>query len=188
MSLGSAGQKPCTTKMQGSSSPAQGSSSVRQGSISMAQRWSAVAQGSWLVAQGFSPAIAILALAVASACAPKVKYTPPTVEIAPAFRENADWKTAQPADDQLRGNWWELFGDADLNALEQQIEVSNQTLRAAEAQFAQARALVRGTRANLFPTVDVVPSATRGEASGNRLASSVHRAGNDFILPVDVNY
>ena len=61
----------------------------------------------------------------------------------------------------LRGNWWELFGDPELNALEQQIDVSNQTLKAAAAQFAQARALVRGTRANLFPTVDVAPSASR---------------------------
>jgi NodT family efflux transporter outer membrane factor (OMF) lipoprotein len=140
------------------------------------------------VAQAVRPAC-IIAAVLASACAPKVKkYAPPAVEIAPAYRENADWKTAQPADDQLRGNWWELFGDADLNALEEQIDVSNQTLRAAEAQFAQARALVRGARANLFPTVDVVPSAARAEASGNRLASSVHRAGNDFVLPVDVTY
>jgi NodT family efflux transporter outer membrane factor (OMF) lipoprotein len=123
-----------------------------------------------------------------SACAPTVKYVQPTVEVAPAFRENADWKTAQPADDVLRGNWWELFGDADLNALEQQIDVSNQTLKAAEAQFAQARALVRGTRATLFPTVDFSPSAARAEASGNRPASNIHQAANDFVLPVDVSY
>jgi NodT family efflux transporter outer membrane factor (OMF) lipoprotein len=123
-----------------------------------------------------------------SACAPKVKYVQPTVEIAPAFRENADWKTAQPADDALRGNWWELFGDPDLNALEQQIDVSNQTLKAAAAQYAQARALVRGTRATLFPTVDFSPSAVRAEASGNRPASNIHQAASDFVLPVDVSY
>ena len=51
----------------------------------------------------------------------------------------------------LRGTWWELFGDPELNALEPQIDVSNQNLKAADAQFAQARALVRGTRAGLFP-------------------------------------
>jgi NodT family efflux transporter outer membrane factor (OMF) lipoprotein len=88
----------------------------------------------------------------------------------------------------LRGNWWELFGDPDLNALEQQIDVSNQTLKAADAQFAQARALLRGTRATLFPTVDFSPSAARAEASGNRPASSIHQAANDFVLPVDVSY
>jgi NodT family efflux transporter outer membrane factor (OMF) lipoprotein len=130
----------------------------------------------------------VLALLAISACAPKVKYVPPTVEVAPAFRENADWKTAQPADDALRGNWWELFGDPDLNALEQQIDVSNQTLKAADARFAQARALFRATRASLFPTVDVLPSAVRAEPSGNRPASNVHQAANDFVLPVDVSY
>jgi NodT family efflux transporter outer membrane factor (OMF) lipoprotein len=129
--------------------------------------------------------IALLAL---SACAPKTTYVRPTVEIAPAFRESADWKPAQPADDVLRGNWWELYGDPELNALEAQIDVSSQTLKAAAAQFAQARALVRGTRANLYPTVDVVPSAVRSESSGNRAASTFHQAANDFILPIDVSY
>ena len=139
------------------------------------------------VVQAFRPAV-VAALVTVTACAPKVKYVQPTVEIAPTFRENADWKTAQPADDVLRGNWWELFGDPDLNALEQQIDVSNQTLRAAAAQYAQARALVRGTRATLFPTVDFSPSAGRAEASGNRPASNIHQAANDFVLPVDATY
>jgi NodT family efflux transporter outer membrane factor (OMF) lipoprotein len=130
----------------------------------------------------------VLVLLAASACAPKTKYVTPAVDVAPAFRENADWKTAQPADDTIRGKWWELYGDAELNALQQQIEVSNQTLRAAAAQYAQARALVRGARANLFPTVDVVPSAVRAESSGNRPASTFHQATNDFILPVEVSY
>jgi NodT family efflux transporter outer membrane factor (OMF) lipoprotein len=133
------------------------------------------------------PAV-IVALMAVSACAPKAKYVTPTVELAPAFRENADWKAAQPADEALRGDWWELFGDPVLNGLESQIDVSNQTLRAAEAQFAQARAIVRSTRANLFPTVDVVPSAARAQQSGNRPASTFHQAGNDFILPVEVSY
>ena len=137
--------------------------------------------------QGFRPAV-LAAVVALSACAPTVKYVQPTVEIAPAFRENTEWKTAQPSDDLLRGNWWELFGDPDLNALEQQIDVSNQTLRAADAQFAQARALVRGTRANLFPTVDVAPSVTRSQASGNRPGSTFHQAANDFILPVEVSW
>jgi NodT family efflux transporter outer membrane factor (OMF) lipoprotein len=139
------------------------------------------------VVQAFRPA-AVLALLAVSACAPKTKYVVPTVDVAPAFRENADWKPAQPGDEALRGNWWELFNDPDLNALEQQIELSSQTLREAEAQFAQARAIVRGTRASLFPTVDLTPSAVRAQPSGNRPASTFHQAGNDFLLPVDVTY
>ena len=137
--------------------------------------------------QAFRPAVLAAVIAL-SGCAPKVKYVQPTVEVAPAFRENAEWKPAQPADDLLRGNWWELFGDPDLNALQQQIDVSNQTLRAADAQFAQARALVRGARANLFPTVDVAPAATRSQSSGSRPASTFHQAANDFILPVEVSW
>jgi NodT family efflux transporter outer membrane factor (OMF) lipoprotein len=139
------------------------------------------------VAQGFSPAI-IVALLALSACAPKAMYVKPTVELAPEFRGTADWKVAQPGDETLRGRWWELFSDPELNALEEQIDVSNQTLKAADAQFAQARAIVRGTRAGLFPTVDAIPSASRAETSGNRPSSTLHRAANDFILPVDVSY
>jgi NodT family efflux transporter outer membrane factor (OMF) lipoprotein len=123
-----------------------------------------------------------------SACAPKTKYVPPTVDVAPAFRENADWKPAQPADAMLRGNWWEMFNDPDLNALEEQVDVSNQTLRAAAAQFEQARALARGSRANLFPTVDFTPSVGRSQPSGNRAATPFHLATNDFLLPVDATW
>ena len=136
------------------------------------------------VAQG-----SILAICVAaSACAPTAKYVAPTADVAPAFRENADWKTAQPGDEALRGAWWELFGDPDLNALEQQIDVSNQTLKAAAAQFAQARAIVRGTRAGLFPQVNATPSVSRAEGSGNRPSTTLHQAASDFILPVDASY
>ena len=134
-----------------------------------------------------TPAVAI-ALVMLAACAPTTKYAAPAVEGAPAFRENADWKIAQPGDQTLRGTWWELFGDPELNALEQQIDLSNQTLKAADAQFAQARAIVRGTRAALFPQVDAVPSVSRGEQSGNRPSSTIHRAANDFALPIDASY
>ena len=77
----------------------------------------------------------VVALLVASACAPKTRYVTPTVDVAPAFRENATWKVAAPGDEMLRGAWWELFDDPELNALEQQIDLSNQTLKAAAAQI-----------------------------------------------------
>ena len=103
----------------------------------------------------------MVAIFTISACAPRTKYVVPAVDAVPAFKENANWKIAQPGDEALRGAWWELFGDPDLNALEQQIDVSNQTLKAADAQFAQARALVRGTRSDLFPQVSANPSISR---------------------------
>ena len=137
-----------------------------------------------LAAQGVSLAI-VLAI---SACAPRLKYLAPTADAAPAFRENADWKTAQPGDEALRGTWWELFADPDLSALEQQIDVSNQTLKAAAAQFAQARAIVRGTRAGLFPQLNATASVSRAEGSGNRPSTTLHQAANDFILGADASY
>jgi len=124
----------------------------------------------------------------AVACAPKTKYVAPTVEVAPAFKESAGWKTAEPRDADLRGRWWELFGDPQLNDLEAGIDVSNQTIRAAEAQFAQARALVRGARANLYPQAGVGPSIAAAQPSGNRAISSFHDVYADFLLPASVSY
>ena len=139
------------------------------------------------VARGFAPAI-VIALAALSACAPKVKYVPPAVEAPTAFRENENWKVAQPSDALLRGDWWVLFDDADLDALEQQVDVSNQNLKAAEAQFAAARALVRGARANRFPQVSVGPSIAAERQSGTRAVSTFHDVYADFLLPGYVSY
>src|ERR1700739_1543626 len=56
------------------------------------------------------------------------------------FREAAQWNTAQPADQSLRGKWWEIFGDPQLNSLEEQLTVSNQNLKVPEARLPEARA------------------------------------------------
>src|SRR5947207_1119978 len=79
------------------------------------------------------------------------KYRKPTVQTPAAYKEQgpvvsqqeAGWKTAQPSDQTTRGKWWETFNDPQLNALEEQVNISNQNLKVAEAQFRQARALVR---------------------------------------------
>ncbi len=123
-----------------------------------------------------------------SACAPKVKYAAPIVETPAAFRENGNWKTAQPSDAMLRGDWWTLFDDPQLDSLEQQIDVSNQNLKAAEAQFLAARALVRGTRSQLFPQVSAGPSIGAAQPSGTRAISNYHDTYTDLLLPVYVSY
>jgi NodT family efflux transporter outer membrane factor (OMF) lipoprotein len=141
------------------------------------------------VAQVFRSALIAALLLASAACAQKVKYVTPVAEVAPAFKENADWKAAQPSDAELRGNWWELFGDADLSALEDRVDVSNQNLKAAEAQFAQARAILRGTRSNLYPTVTASPSIVRERQSPNRaIGSAIRGSYGDFLLPADVSY
>ncbi len=85
-------------------------------------------------------AIAVLQL---SGCTVGPKYHPPVVQTPPAYKEMGDWKPAQPNDQNLGGNWWTMFQDPQLDALELQVNVSNQNLKAAEAQYQQSRAVLR---------------------------------------------
>ena len=106
----------------------------------------------------------------------------------PAFKENADWKPANPVDQSVRGNWWEVFHDPQLNDLESQIEVSNQTLRAQQARFLQARAAVAIAGSGRYPLVTTAPSIVVGRQSGNRPNATIHTSNTDFVLPVDFSY
>jgi NodT family efflux transporter outer membrane factor (OMF) lipoprotein len=81
---------------------------------------------------------------------------------------NGSWKQAQPSDAQIKGNWWELYGDTQLNALEEKIAVSNQTLKAATEQYLQAREQVQVARASYYPTLGVGPSVSRTSESNNQ--------------------
>ena len=137
--------------------------------------------------RGARAAAALLALAC-TACAPKIKYEAPAAPTAPEFKENADWKPAQPRDADVRGPWWDVFGDATLASLEQRVDVSNQTLKIAEAQFAQARALVRGARANRFLQVTAAPSASTARSSANRAVATFHDPFTDIVVPLDASY
>jgi NodT family efflux transporter outer membrane factor (OMF) lipoprotein len=103
----------------------------------------------------------------------------------------SNWKTAQPSDQNLGGNWWEIFQDSQLNTLEQQISVSNQNLKAAVAQYQQARAALRYIRADYYPTLTAGASATREKYSKNRSPHSSSFNGitfNDFSFPVQLSY
>jgi NodT family efflux transporter outer membrane factor (OMF) lipoprotein len=88
-------------------------------------------------------------------------------ELPPPSPPNGSWKQAQPSDGQLKGNWWELYGDPQLNALEKKVAVSNQTLKAAMEQYFEAREQVRITRANYYPTLAAGPSISRVRESNN---------------------
>ena len=102
---------------------------------------------------------------------PNFKEAPP-----PEFKEANQFKVGEPRDDTIRGKWWEIYNDSQLNAFEEQVLVSNQNILQAEAQFREARAAIRITRSNLFPTVGVGASVTRARSSGNR------GVGNGFVL------
>lgn len=139
--------------------------------------------------------VAQLLLAVAiimslAGCAVGPKYKTPLVPTPPAYKEIGDWKTAQPNDQNLGGNWWEIFQDPQLNTLEQQVNVSNQNLKAAVAQYQQSRAAVRQARADYYPTVTASPSLGRQQYSSNQAPPTLNNGltFNDFAIPINVSY
>jgi NodT family efflux transporter outer membrane factor (OMF) lipoprotein len=123
-------------------------------------------------------------LLLSSACMIGPKYHRPSVPAPPGFKEElpAGWKEAQPNDGALRGQWWKVYDDPRLDALEGQVSISNQNVLAAEAQFREARAAVRIARAGQFPTVTAALSTTR---SGTGAAPGAH---NVHTLSIDVGY
>src|SRR6202162_2349876 len=139
---------------------------------------------SWLVVL---PAIACFQIC---GCTVGPNYRRPAAEVPTAYKELGNWKEAQPNDQNLGGNWWEMFQDAQLNGLEAQVNVSNQNLKAAEAQYTQARALLRYQRADYFPTVTVDPISTRNRISNHRPASIVANGTtyNDYQIPFELSY
>ena len=116
-----------------------------------------------------SPSLSLSLLALLlGGCTVGPNYVRPTTDAPADYKESANFKAAQPSDDIAKGKWWEVYGDPQLNALEEQVAVSNQTLKAAQAQFAQARAAIRTVRAAYFPTVTGSASATGTRQSQNR--------------------
>jgi len=135
-------------------------------------------------------AFTILSMALFAGCAVGPNYKRPAAEVPATYKEAGNWKPAQPDEQNLGGNWWEMFHDPQLNALEEQVNVSNQNLKAAEAQYTQARALVRYNRADYFPTLSGGASATRNKISNNRPPSLITNGAtyNDFQIPFELSY
>ena len=150
-------------------------------------------------------------------CNPAPKYARPPAqtpaafkEIPPEFKEGSGWKIAQPGDEKLRANWWQLYNDPQLAGLEEQVQISNQTVLAAEANFRAARALVISIKSALAPTLTVGPSYSNSRSSstskGTRAAvqgsgttstgtttstssgTSTTGAVNNYSFPVDLSY
>ncbi len=118
------------------------------------------------------------------------KYARPSAPQPPEFKEAAGWQPAQPQDAALRGDWWAIYGDADLNAYEKQVEAANQNLKVAADNYAQAHAAVQGVRSNLFPFLGAGAGATRSRFSYNRATyfKGVPDQYNDFSLPLSVSW
>ena len=149
-----------------------------------------------LAAFAASPLVTLLL----SGCMVGPKYVKPTVPMAPdykeapaadAYKEGTTWQTAKPADTAQKGEWWTIFGDAQLNALEPQVAAANQNLKAAEARFREARALIKFNRAAMYPTISATPSAGGVKESANRPYFNKANASDgigDIVMPLDLNY
>jgi NodT family efflux transporter outer membrane factor (OMF) lipoprotein len=130
--------------------------------------------------------------ALVAGCTVGPNYKRPAALTPTAYKElapppsipNGTWKQAQPADQALRGKWWEIYNDTKLNALEEKVAISNQTLKAATEQYFSARAAVQVARANYYPTLSAGPSISRNRLSHNRPTSVPGSLSqyNDFSL------
>ena len=126
---------------------------------------------------------AVLVSLLCSGCSIGPKYQRPAAPAPVAFKEmagNGQWKMATPSDGLLKGKWWEIFGDPQLNRLEELVEVNNQNVKQAEAQFREARAIVLANHAAYYPSIGSGPSISQ-DYSG-------HRTSNTFSLPGTVSW
>jgi len=148
---------------------------------------------------------AIFALTLSGCVGPK--YRPPSPPpAAPTYKESTThfkavegWKVAQPNEGMLRGKWWEIFKDLELNALEEQLNIDNQNIKQFYANFMEARALIREARAQYFPVVTTAPAYSRSRSSGTLAGSGAARGATGvatftgqqstiYDLPVDITW
>ncbi len=148
-----------------------------------------------------------LLCAMLTGCTVGPKYHPPAIQAPPAYKEappatppasasqsqdNGNWTVAQPADEKIRGDWWAIFNDPELNDLEGQLNINNQTIKTYFENFMEARALVGEARAQYFPTINFGPSYSRARSSGNLGSTSTTanpgKESQIYALPLDVSW
>jgi NodT family efflux transporter outer membrane factor (OMF) lipoprotein len=158
--------------------------------------------------------VGLLLCVMLTGCTVGPKYHPPAIQPPPAFKEapppgptsnppqaqqsNAPkdnttetWTVAQPADAKIRGDWWAIFNEPELNDLESQLNINNQNLKLYFENYMEARALVGEARAQYFPTVNFGPSYSRAKSSGNLSSSSAFNTGQTsqiYSLPIDISW
>src|SRR6202451_2913454 len=145
-------------------------------------------------------ALSLLLSVMLSGCTVGPKYHPPAPPQPPSpdykesptqFKENEGWTVAQPSDSMLRGKWWEIFNDPELNALEEQLDINNQNIKEFFENFMEARAIVREARSQYFPTLSAAPSITHSRSSANLGASapaSTNLQSSLYSLPLEASW
>jgi NodT family efflux transporter outer membrane factor (OMF) lipoprotein len=134
--------------------------------------------------------ILVAVLALLAGCTVGPKYNKPPVDTPPAFKESEGWKVAQPSDGALKGKWWEMFNDAELNSLEEKVSISNQNVASSTAAYFAARDEVKEARSQLFPTVTVSPSIgnARQPLPANSTSTNQSAIQSSFSLPFDATW
>jgi NodT family efflux transporter outer membrane factor (OMF) lipoprotein len=139
-------------------------------------------------------------LFLTSACNVGPKYAKPVAPMAPAFKEAAPaaysqapdgtWQPAQPADAKLKGKWWEIFNEPELNVLEDQLNIDNQNIKQYFENFMAARAQVREARAGYFPTLTANPALTKTGTGGKANSTSASEANgiSNYSLPLEASW
>jgi NodT family efflux transporter outer membrane factor (OMF) lipoprotein len=128
-----------------------------------------------------------IVLIVLIGCSVGPDYTRPDVTVPADFKELKGWREAQPRDQEIRSKWWEAFGDQLLNSLEEQVNVSNQSIALAESQYRQAQAQVQLARSNYFPTLGAGASFTRtGQAGDASNTVNQHQVALNASWELDV--
>lgn len=135
-------------------------------------------------------------------CTVGPKYHRPAMQAPTAYKESpamvkntgadaGSWKVAEPQDAKLRGDWWEIFNEPELNALEEQLNINNQNIKQYFQNFMESRALVREARSHYFPTFGTTPSYNRQRSSANLRNSSTANVGTQstlYSLPFDLSW
>jgi NodT family efflux transporter outer membrane factor (OMF) lipoprotein len=148
---------------------------------------------------GILAVLLVLVVIALAGCMVGPRYAKPGTPTPTAYKEQPpasyqgaqQWKPANPADQASRGKWWEIFGDPELNGLEEQIATSNQELKVFEARFREARAAIRFYRASQFPTLSTTPSASyvrSTDYSPSFPAKVPQVTTGDLVLPIDLSY
>jgi len=146
------------------------------------------------------PAGALALLAFIAGCHVGPAYNPPAPPAITAlnfkestvnFQDPAGWKVASPSDAMLRGNWWEVFNEPELNALEDQLNINNQNIKQYFQNYMEARATISQARAQYWPTISTAPSVEGTRSSGNQVISSAASTGKTTSLweiPLDLSW
>jgi len=136
--------------------------------------------------------ISAIGFLLIDSCSVGPKYHRPSVQTAPAYKEldTSFWKQAAPNDDTIRGKWWEMFNDRQLNALEEQVDSGNQNIAVAMANYSAARALVRQVRSQYYPTLTTNPAITNVRVSAIAIPGVTGKTftSTEYQLPLTASW